>query len=36
VIPGSGSGALDLVLEIAIALALLASLVLIWRNYRGR
>ncbi len=36
VIPGSGSGTLDLVLEIGIALALLASLVLIWRNYRGR
>jgi hypothetical protein len=36
VIPGTGSTGLDLVLEIGIALALLASLVLLWRNYRGR
>ena len=36
VIPGTGSGTLDLLLEIGIALALLASLVLLWRNYRGR
>ncbi len=33
---GTGSSTLDLVLEIGIALALLASLVLLWRNYRGR
>jgi hypothetical protein len=33
---GTGSDTLDLVLEIGIALALLASLVLLWRNYRGR
>jgi hypothetical protein len=33
---GTGSATLDLVLEIGIALALLASLVLLWRNYRGR
>ncbi len=33
---GTGSAALDLLLEIGIALALLASLVLLWRNYRGR
>jgi LPXTG-motif cell wall-anchored protein len=36
VIPGTGSTGLDLVLEIGIALALLASLVLLWRNYRNR
>ncbi len=36
VIPGTGSTGLDLVLEIGIALALLVSLVLLWRNYRGR
>ncbi|ADB76490.1 hypothetical protein Gobs01_03382 [Geodermatophilus obscurus DSM 43160] len=33
---GTGSTSLDLLLEIGIALALLASLVLLWRNYRGR
>ena len=33
---GTGSASLDLVLEIGIALALLVSLVLLWRNYRGR
>src|SRR3712207_3128324 len=33
---GTGSDGLDLVLEIGIALALLVSLVLLWRNYRGR
>ncbi len=36
VIPGTGSGTLDLVLEIGIALVLLVSLILVWRNYRGR
>ena len=35
-IPGTGSGALDVVLQIAIAAALLVSLVLLIRNYRGR
>jgi hypothetical protein len=33
---GTGSSTLDLVLEIGIALALLVSLILLWRNYRGR
>ena len=33
---GTGSDTLDLVLEIGIALALLVSLILLWRNYRGR
>ena len=33
---GTGSTSPDLLLEIGIALALLASLVLLWRNYRGR
>ncbi|SET18119.1 hypothetical protein SAMN04488546_1548 [Geodermatophilus poikilotrophus] len=33
---GTGSATLDLLLEVGIALALLASLVLLWRNYRGR
>jgi hypothetical protein len=33
---GTGSPSLDLVLEIGIALTLLVSLVLLWRNYRGR
>jgi hypothetical protein len=35
-IPGTGSAALDVVLQIAIALALLVSVVLLIRNYRGR
>jgi hypothetical protein len=35
-IPGTGSGALDLVLQIGIAVALLVSIVLLIRNYRGR
>ena len=35
-IPGTGSGALDVVLQIAIAAALLVSIVLLIRNYRGR
>ena len=35
-IPGTGSAALDVVLQIAIALALLASVVLLIRNYRNR
>ena len=35
-IPGTGSGGWDTVLQIAIALALLVSIVLLVRNYRGR
>jgi hypothetical protein len=35
-IPGTGSGALDVVLQIAIAVALLVSVVLLIRNYRNR
>jgi hypothetical protein len=35
-IPGTGSSALDTVLQIAIAAALLVSIVLLIRNYRGR
>ena len=33
---GTGSAGLDVVLQIAIALALLASVVLLIRNYRNR
>ena len=35
-IPGTGSTGLDVVLQIAIATALLVSIVLLIRNYRGR
>lgn len=35
-IPGTGSQTLDVVLQIAIALALVVLLVLLIRNYRGR
>ena len=35
-IPGTGSAALDVVLRIAVAVALLVSIVLLIRNYRGR
>lgn len=35
-IPGTGSGALDTVLQIAIAVALLVGIVLMIRNYRDR
>jgi hypothetical protein len=35
-IPGTGSGALDVVLRLAVAAALLVSIVLLIRNYRGR
>jgi hypothetical protein len=35
-IPGTGSTALDVVLQVAIAAALLVSVVLLSRNYRGR
>jgi hypothetical protein len=34
--PGTGSPTLDLVLEIGIVLALVVSIVLLYRNYRGR
>jgi hypothetical protein len=36
VFPGTGSAGWDLVLQIAIALALLVSIILLIRNYRGR
>ena len=35
-IPGTGSAGLDAVLQIAIAVALLVSVVLLVRNFRGR
>jgi hypothetical protein len=35
-IPGTGSTALDIVLQIGIALALLVMIVLLIRNYRNR
>jgi hypothetical protein len=35
-IPGTGSAALDTVLQIGIALAIIVTLVLLIRNYRGR
>ena len=35
-LPGTGSGALDLVLQIGIAVALLVSIVLLIKNLRGR
>ena len=35
-IPSTGSSALDIVLQLAIAAALLVSIVLLIRNYRGR
>jgi hypothetical protein len=35
-IPGTGSGVLDVVLQIGIAVALLVGIVLLIRNYRGR
>jgi hypothetical protein len=35
-IPGTGSTGLDIVLQIAIAGALLVTIVLLIRNYRGR
>jgi hypothetical protein len=36
VIPGTGNGTLDTVLEVGIALALVVTLVLLIRNYRDR
>jgi hypothetical protein len=35
-IPGTGSAGWDVVLQIAIALALLVSIILLIKNYRGR
>jgi hypothetical protein len=35
-IPGTGSGALDMVLQIGVVAALLVSIVLLIRNHRGR
>jgi LPXTG-motif cell wall-anchored protein len=35
-IPSTGSSALDVVLQLGIALALLVSVVLLIRNYRNR
>ena len=34
--PGTGSSTWDAILQIAIALVLLISIILMWRNYRGR
>jgi hypothetical protein len=36
VFPGTGSAAWDTVLQVGIALALLVSVILLIRNYRGR
>jgi hypothetical protein len=35
-IPGTGSGGLDVLLQIAIAVGLLVTIVLLIKNYRGR
>jgi hypothetical protein len=35
-IPGTGSAGLDMVLQIAIILAMLVSIVVLIRHYRGR
>lgn len=35
-VPGTGSAALDTVLQLGIVLALVAALVLLIKNYRGR
>jgi hypothetical protein len=35
-IPGTGSEALDVVLQIGILLAMLITVVILVRNYRGR
>jgi hypothetical protein len=35
-IPGTGSAGVDIVLQIAVALALLTAIVLLIKNYRGR
>ena len=34
--PGTGSSTLDIVLEIGIALALIVTIVLLIKNFRGR
>jgi hypothetical protein len=34
--PGTGSGGLDVLLQVAIAAALIVAIVLLIRNYRGR
>ena len=34
--PGTGSSGLDLVLQIAIMVVLLITIVVLYRNYRGR
>jgi LPXTG-motif cell wall-anchored protein len=36
VLPATGSAGWDVVVQVAIALALLVSIVLLIRNYRGR
>jgi hypothetical protein len=36
VFPGTGSSGLDVVLQIAVAAALIVLIVLLIRNYRGR
>ncbi len=35
-VPGTGSSTLDLVLQVAIIAALIVSIVLLIKNYRGR
>ncbi len=35
-LPGTGSSALDLVLEVAIIAAMVVGIVLLIKNYRGR
>jgi hypothetical protein len=35
-IPGTGSEALDVVLQVGILLALLVTIIVLVRNYRGR
>ena len=35
-IPGTGSGALDVVLQVGIVLALVVTIVVLIRNYRDR
>jgi hypothetical protein len=34
--PGTGSDTADVVLQVGILLALVVTIVLLWRNYRGR
>jgi hypothetical protein len=35
-LPGTGSSTLDLVLQVAVILAMLVGIVLLIKNYRGR